>query len=348
MLLCAFGVSTSLLHTTMSLLKGALDAANGPTTLVVGNRLEDLRARWGAIDAAARGDLIFTSDSPDDATVELFRRVGAPVIVVAEDFEDSVRYIQATRRLGLAETLRFLTQTYATLQPVLTSRSSYVVRSHHFDMPARRFLKRVFGFIGVGDEVLDSAFTALGLKDGDTVRDYAASHFPMPAESPLPSDQAHTLRRLAPPYQSLVAGAPLRESVWPTELFLDWDRPGQFLHGPIDLTGPARFIICGPYLHLPIGAWRATFVLRLAGNFSGNRLSLDLFCGEIIGGIVADLPKEGDFALDVDFEIIKAYLPLEARIQILEGAIEGSFELLSVKFTSLAEAEREPWPSAAS
>lgn len=333
-LFCVLGVSTPLLHAVVSIFKGALEGEGGACALVVGNTVSDMREGWAASGAGSPASTIFTSDSPDDTTVELFSRAGARMIVAVEDFVDAAIYLRAARGMSTPHALRFLTQTLSTLAPALTGGQALLLRSRHADAPLESLLACLFDFIGRDAIDVAAVLRRIGAAGEETLRGYAQTHFPFREAEPPPADELAVMRALAQSYQPLLSGRAMAAASWPTELFLDWDRPGDFLHGPVDLTGPARFIVCGPYLHLPLGRWRARFLVRIADNWSGNRMSLDIFSHEVLAGVAADLPAEGLYEFDVGFEVSSAYAPLEARIQIQQGAIEGAFELVAVDFVA--------------
>lgn len=330
--LCIFGVSTPLLHAAVSFLKSALEGAGGLCALVAANTVAGVRDGLAASRSAAPTSIIFTSDSPDDETVEVFLRSGARMIVAAEDFVDSAVYLRGARGLPTPEALRFLTQTLSTLAPFLTAEGVLLLHLRYADEPLAVLLGHVFDLIGWHDLDIEAALRYANVDRDDTLRSYAATHFPSLAADPPSAHELTTIRALSTSYQQLVHGQKMAAAFWPTELFLDWGQPGCFLRGPIDLTGPARFIVCGPYLHLPIGRWRARFVVRVGKNLSGNRLSLDIFAHEVLAGVTTQLPAKGLYAFDVVFDIRRAYVPLEARIQIQQGAIEGVFEFVGVDF----------------
>lgn len=333
-LFCIFGVSTPLLHAAVSILKGALEGEGGACALIAGNTVADMREGWTASRADAPTSIIFTSDSPDDATVELFSRVGMRVIVAVEDFVDAAIYLRWARGMSTPHALRFLTQTLATLAPALTGGQALAVCSRDTDAPLAWLLARLLEFIGRDSIDVAAALQRIGAADAKTLRSYTQMHFPSSEAETPPADELAVMRALAQSYQPLLSGRAMAAASWPTELFLYWDRPGKFLHGPVDLTGPARFIVCGPYLHLPRGRWRARFLVRISDNWSGNRMSLDIFSQEVLAGIAADLPAEGLYEFEIGFEAREAYAPLEARIQIQQGAIEGTFELVGVHFAA--------------
>ena len=88
----------------------------------------------------------------------------------------------------------------------------------------------------------------------------------------------------------------MHEVEWPREIFFSGDDGGQFVAGHQELTGPARFFIYGPYMHLPAGNWVALIEIEVSENYSGNRLQADVVSGEILGAITADLPGNGVFS----------------------------------------------------
>lgn len=119
-------------------------------------------------------------------------------------------------------------------------------------------------------------------------------------------------------------------------MFLDWDRPDQFLRGPLDLFGPTRFIIGGPYFHLTVGEWNTEVVIEIAGNLLGNRLGVDVFSGDILGGVVMPLPNLGVFTFSIPFRVADPFLPVELRVQLLDGVIKGGLALRAAAFEKLA------------
>jgi hypothetical protein len=137
---------------------------------------------------------------------------------------------------------------------------------------------------------------------------------------------------MAAQYKGVGSGRGRRRIEWPTEMWLDAARPGQLLRGPIDMVGPARYVLYGPYFHLPAGAWIAEVVIELADNRSGNRLCADIFSGEVLGGVVMPLMASGVFVFSIPFRLIDPFLPVELRFQLLEGAIEGRLALRGAVF----------------
>lgn len=338
MLIGFFGVSSGLAHSTAMLLKAAFDAVRTPLSLFSINDVAALRANWTQIrDMAESHVVIIASDTPDDEFIQLLERVAVPKLIIVEDLVDSIFYMKNMRNMRFVDSVRFCTQTIATLYGLHQSAQSVTFSAKAYEASIDDIMSALAAGVGLSRRRFEGLSPRLDLPDAAILRDYCARHFPAPLEikarqSSEPAQERALAERIADAYTAIAIGARLRTVEWPTELFLDWDTPGAFLAKPIELVGPARFIICGPYLHLPVGRWRAVLHFEIADNLSGNRLGVDLFAKEILVETNVDLPPEGQFALSLDFDNPSAYAPLETRIQITSGAIEGSLRLLRVFF----------------
>jgi hypothetical protein len=171
------------------------------------------------------------------------------------------------------------------------------------------------------------------------LRDYVGANFPHfeqeESGNPLSAAESKSLEMLSEAYGRLISGAALATLSWPVPMFLKWDVEGAFLDGPIDLVGPARFIICGPYLHLPEGAWRMSVQIDVEDCFSDNRIGADIFSERILTAITAKLPASGRHAFDLDFTVVNPLAPVEIRMQLLTGAIEGRLSLVNAVLSRL-------------
>ncbi len=148
---------------------------------------------------------------------------------------------------------------------------------------------------------------------------------------------ASGVKTIALCYEGLAAGAPLEQAEWPAAIFSSGDKIGDFVAGPCDLTGPARIVVYGPYMHLPLGDWFSRVEIEVAENESGNRLKVDLVCGpRVLLSASADMPTRGQYGFSLPFTISEPLDPVELRFQIESGAIEGRFLLRRVVMTRQA------------
>ena len=102
---------------------------------------------------------------------------------------------------------------------------------------------------------------------------------------------------------------------------------------PIELIGQTRQLTYGPYLYLPRGSWRAIFFLAFKNSRSTNFLRADILCNvkEIMGVGDFETIGDGNFTVELPFQVGEPIFPLEARLSLRGGAIEGSLDLLKIE-----------------
>jgi hypothetical protein len=123
-------------------------------------------------------------------------------------------------------------------------------------------------------------------------------------------------------------------------MFTDSTAPNVKMPHLIELVGMARQLVHGPYLYLPCGRWVASFFIGVEDCRSPNSIRIDVLCNyseELAMGRI-DLTRDGTFRLDLTFEVTEPTLPMEARVALDRGSIDGKFELLRVEVWRL-EAE---------
>ena len=109
--------------------------------------------------------------------------------------------------------------------------------------------------------------------------------------------------------------------------------------GPIDLTGPARYFFYGPYFALSAGLWSADISLEVQDCFSDNQIAVDVCAAEILAIIKMKLPSRGVYGCRIEFEIVDPSKPVEIRMQLLTGAIEGLIQVRGVRLQRIASSD---------
>ncbi|MCZ8182158.1 MAG: hypothetical protein O9322_04240 [Beijerinckiaceae bacterium] len=157
----------------------------------------------------------------------------------------------------------------------------------------------------------------------------------------LTMDAVELMRNIYEPIVTLINGGEARPIIWPVEIFFAQTEK-KAVSGvrpePQTMLGPARFLYFGPYLCLPAGRWQAMAEFEVKNNLSRNRVEIDISRNnETISFSLVDLPEEGFFTAVTDFFNDRGELPIEMRIFLKEGAIEGQFELKKVMLTPISE-----------
>jgi hypothetical protein len=340
MLFRVLGAPSSLSYACCSLVQTLADANYGGHALIQAVFIEDVKKSWVELDRTSPRSIVLFSDCPSSELVDLVALTRMPSLLVLDDFDECVHQVIETRDMPLPETLRVVTQSYCSLD-ACRGDGVRLVTAKDGRRPLREVLTRIAAHFGIEEPVEAAIKTLLALGYTENPPDTLLHHI---AKSGLrvTSPTLETVRsdaeglaivsRMAAQYKGVGSGRGRRRIEWPTEMWLDAARPGQLLRGPIDMVGPARYVLYGPYFHLPAGAWIAEVVIELADNRSGNRLCADIFSGEVLGGVVMPLMASGVFAFSIPFRLTDPFLPVELRFQLLEGAIEGRLALRGAVF----------------
>jgi hypothetical protein len=341
MLLASFGSPSALAYATSNIVRCIGNEVFGAHFYIQATYRDEFKQRWHSVDADQRKCVVFFSDCPHKEVTEMIAQVRAPIVLVVEDFAAIFSYVRRSRNMEFAPAIRFSSQVVCALKQICRSPNIMRISPADYGRSLASFVQSLVSFYGTPcDDAQFSSIMATLSPNGSTIHtvyDYVSAHFPHfgddENDAPLAPVQQSALNRLIDAYGPLISGQPLKEAVWPVSLFLKWDVQGAFIEGPIELLGPARFIICGPYLHLPEGSWRMTVQIEVEECLSDNRIGADIFSERILTAIEAKLPPFGRFSFNLDFNVVNPLAPVEIRVQLLTGAIEGRLSLVDVRLT---------------
>jgi hypothetical protein len=339
---CLFGLPAALTQWLLHVVANLIEEAHGAVHIAPIVYLEDLRKSWA--DRDGRPVLIF-SDIPEAKLSQVVATAGVPTVVAHDDMQTALYYAIASRDIDLRQGIRFLSQSYATLETVFTSPRAAAIGPRAYSQRLRHFLPEIADHyhISLSQAALERLCARLigqgGEAGEETVRANIARHIPVARKDirlRLDAAGLALAHSVLDCYEPMTQGRRIERVALPCELMPDWDRPGRYLGGPIDLTGPRRLLTAGHALHLPVGRWRAVALLSVADNFSGNELEVDVLLGDVsLGGVSAPLPAFGGYTFAFEFETSDAFPPLQTRVVLNEGAIEGELTLVEVVFERL-------------
>lgn len=297
---------------------------------------DDIRAAL-----SERGDrqMVAYSDIPALDLTNVLLRSRAPVALAYDQPLNGLRYVMDARDLTLQGGVRFISQSYATLEQHFASPSVTV-------FPPRTRHKTVAHFLPELEDTLNAALSeeqrallidkiAQGshtMTIEECILRGDANARPMD-EHDLDPENASLGRTSLDQFNPIFRREKVQRIVWPPQILHNWDNLGQFLGGPQDLTGPARILTAGHVMHLPAGQWRGRVEMEIRGNISGNEIVADFLSGDdSLGGIHAPLPPEGTFEFVYEFAVNDPFPPNQLRIVLKQGAIEGEMIIRSVEF----------------
>lgn len=337
MLLAVFGTVGAVASFSLRAVECLAEAVQGTHYLIKSNSSTEFANAW---EARKSDDVILFSDSPDATLTELILQSKVPFSVFVEPGDSIINSTWEAAGVDLwPARVRILS--LAALHDLIVSSSAMVVRSD-----TRLRLEQLLTQLAVHYRLpaTEEQIKQAAIKLGVNKREKGGPIVSVPS-LPVPADKASCVdarwrERLAPLFANF---APLMECRrvdhlgWPSELFLAMGKNNtpEPLTTPVELTGPARTFIWGPYLNLPSGRWQAQITMTCARNPSGCRMAGDIYSDVVHAAWSFMLPEEGTYAFDIGFEVTEPRKAVEIRFFLREGMIDGSFNLRGVNFIRL-------------
>lgn len=312
--------------------------ALGPLDYFHLSTVDQLREDW---KSRCSDHVMLVADCPDAEIAEVLCRSAAPKILLANDPVSVVDHLRASRGEERAAAIRTASAAFSTLHDLIVrSANLMTVPSPSLRSPAR-FMEQVVEFLGLSLSAEQHSQILAAIRPDAVPGATSISILTEPADAD--GRDAAVLTEALKPFHSVFDADTADEFIWPPGLFFVADPLGHPLEGSIDLTGPARSFLYGPYLHLPAGDWTAIARFAVSRNFSGNRLLAEIVAGRrILATAAAPLPPAGAFDFPVPFTVAEPRDPLQMRFSILEGAIEGAFDLIEMK---VRRSRRDGYPN---
>ena len=131
--------------------------------------------------------------------------------------------------------------------------------------------------------------------------------------------------------------------IWRDRLFFHGDRPQEQVSGPVDITGRAHCLLCGPDIMLPPGWWSLTLTVGLAGAAAEHEYLVEIVADEPLGAGILRPQQQPGAELTIVFMLpATTERPLRLRISTLRAAFDGAITLAAASLRLQAP----PTPSA--
>jgi hypothetical protein len=271
---------------------------------------------------------------------------------------DAMANAMRANSMPLHEAIRFSTQYFSCLGNAVPIDKVRIFGSSYYQTNLGDLISDVLKeIVGSVDEVVKSRVIErvapdLPSRSDSKVQDVIGLHtqgalLPGRARNQLSLQDQGLIKSVADAYRPIFEKRDLAMIEWPREMFFTASE-GNSRPGDIALIGRARHIVWGPYLHLPPGGWRVTIQFEVIENISGNEIEADVCVGMLVAAVGRTvLPAHGYFEFFLDFMVADPNLPIEIRVLLLKGAIEGRFGLRKVilnpiKFEDQGQAALSP------
>jgi hypothetical protein len=126
-------------------------------------------------------------------------------------------------------------------------------------------------------------------------------------------------------YGAFFAGSAMRQIVWNRELFAVAGGPDRKPTEPIDVSGGARCLIYGPYIHLAPGSWNARVVLGFSSEAAGHVFLVDACCADRQLAAVSFQPEAaGVHIAELSFSLAEVVgQGVEVRVMVIGDRAKG-------------------------
>lgn len=292
---------------------------------------------------AHAGKRLILSMFPNPAFAEAHLGSGGRCLVFADDLVEAVRHTQATHRISLYAALRPVSAGLVLARPFAQSSQGKVVRRDIRGTPAdilKVFLEHFE--IDISSATADDICQGIGFEDVSLSAKLRQNTRDLP--EPNDDDRDVIAQVLGGFYEHLGQPTP-GETIWPRQCFLLGDQPNSAVPVAIDVTGRARIIFYGPYLHLPRGHWKARVLIGFSRDIRGMPFSIEAHSTELLGKARVFAEIGGIFEFEFTARVAAPHEPIEIRIMNEQGAIEGHMGLISVGFSDWLPLSDDPTSS---
>lgn len=343
-LIAVFGPPTPLSYALRQVVNATITVVLGAPAFEHVNEIEVMRSTWGAAATPEGRNIVLVSEAPQTELSDLFIRSGVKAIVAVEPFAATVAYLTMAQQLDFLSAVRCSSFYFSLVQDLARTPATLLITQQALRHDLSQIVNDICDYFGLECTAVQMGEVLSALQGNGTpvrtLHDLTVRDFPEALKTLAPGHGLSTseralLQSCSGGYDKVLKGDLIDEVTWLPELFLNYDQGNKSLREPIEMTGPTRFLIIGPYLHLPSGAWQAEIDFEVIDNFSKNEIQIDTH--EILEGktisnhfIKLSLPANGRFKLKIQFNVDSANSLNEVRIFLIRGAIEGVIILHNV------------------
>lgn len=288
--------------------------------------------------APAEGEVvIYLAHAPSRAFTDRLAARNIPTVIALTPAEVAVAELTAA---GVSDRLEPLRQVSASL--AILHRVRHLGLASLTDVADASGTAAVIGAVASGFGLPLEAYQA-GMPAGSSdqvpidaaiLRDGGPDRAALLARAGLEEDiLAHVSAALDPMLVSLRPGGKRYEISWPFGLFLSGDAIGSPAPIVSDITGSARVLYYGPYLHVPDGKWLMRTIVGFSEGIEDMSFMLELLrAHNVIASGWIEPQRKGLFKVEMEVDLQVAEHPLEARLHSRTGAIGGLIGLAMVSF----------------
>lgn len=320
----------------ITIAQGVLDSFHGGCEVIHANSLEKFRTD---LTGVSRPHVLLYSAAPEQGLLELLKRSDLPFAVVTADPIDVVRDLMAEQGGGVCDAIRSASLHFSTLDEIALDRKAVVIQRSMFENDLDEIVRKLMCAVEPTPDhnqivnVLSGLFPVSKAEFKWSVTNLLDVHYSPPSGpasfASLPPDDVRLVNEALGDFIYLGLRR-FEQAKWGPKLFLSFDGERHALPRTLSMVGPARIVVFGPYIYLPVGEWHGALRFGFWNNFGQVAFRLDVFSDQIEFETDAILPAlgAGEFCF-----VFRAGWPLkmiQVRMSQLRGGIDGDLEVKDV------------------
>jgi len=335
------GTPSPLTYICANILRAVVQVSCGDHHLIGANTVTDLRHAWPSKEGR-KAAVLLTTDMPDPELINFLVNAKTPLVTTIEPLDAIANYMIGMRDIEPVSAMRVGSQALAVFEALAVASPRSVMRLRPTNARLSSVVGELLSFCQDDGEpeTVARVVEFLGYESRPDIpfaqflSENRANLFPVSGpKAAFNQTLVDAMAQLAQGYRNVVESQPIAEVTWPGACFMLADSGGLRVESDLMLEGRARFLSHGPYFHLPPGEWDAEVAVEVSESFSDNRVGFDVWSEELLAAVWVTLPARGAFACDLSFRVDDVTKPIEIRIQLLSGAIEGRLKLNGVRLT---------------
>lgn len=279
---------------------------------------------------AHQGTRLILSMFPSPDFAEACRANHVRSLIFADDLVEAVQHVRAAHAKSIHEALRPVSCGLVLAGPFARSPLGRVV-GRELDGTMPDILRLLLAHLGLAlsDEAARTLCRDIGAEEESL---NAALRQPSTAPSKMSEADSAVVFQVLGGLRKHLEHADPGDVTWPHYCFLMGDEPNSSPPLALAVTGRARIIYYGPYLHLPRGLWTVRVSIGFSQDVRGMPFSIEVHSNELLGKARILAERGGIFSLEFEIAVTAPHEPIEVRIMNEQGAIEGHMGLVGVDF----------------
>jgi hypothetical protein len=324
MLVAVLGVTPKLAKRGTNFLHALLVHFYGSCSITSARTVDDIKTLWPWDDPG----VIYFEEPPHLPAIEFLLKNNIRTVALVSTFSAASLELLLEGRLPPLDAARATSRWFSAIAETVAAGNGLIVHTESGTQELKQVLSKIACFLGLSASS-EAARRPPPQKQINALSDAFSAGTLEEATAGLAKRLLSELKG----YDQLLECRPNYCVHWPNSTFHLTDKDATLATDYIELTGPARLLVFGPYMGLPRGRWIAAPAITVADNLSGNNITIDISTNlgtEVLAKVKAKLPAEGEYWCEIAFEMPHSHLPIEVRLFLNQGAIEGKLRFNSV------------------